>query len=257
MKNIITFGSCLSATVANQLEVMGDFYRVSSVQHNRIDQFMENYVYKTSSPLKEEDMGLKVKENFQYVNVFRNQFDHLELGKALPFKREQNSLMHPINAINDGNIKLLLIDNYPDMFFKVYKHKTIGSKFFINKGYLEEEPSSMEFVNKLLDPKEASELYNDLISYCESKNDNLITVFMHFPVNLKMNDAINKREKDFIASIEGLKEKHDQFFVISPKEITIEDLSNPKDPYHYKDETYKKYALEIKELLRQNELILG
>jgi hypothetical protein len=210
---------------------------------------MENYVYKTNSPLKEEDLNLKVKQQFQFVNVFRNQFENVELGKALPFKRKQSSLMHPIDAIEEGNIHLLLIDNYPDMFFKVYKHKVKGSKFFINRGYLEEDPPNMEFINKLLDPEEAFGYYNDLVNYCKLYNNNLITVFIHFPVNLKMSEAVNRREKSFIEEVEKLKEKHDNFFVIPPKEIRIEDLSNPNDPYHYKDETYRKYALEIRDLL--------
>jgi hypothetical protein len=81
------------------------------------------------------------------------------------------------------------------------------------------------------------------------RHNNLITVFIHFPVNLKMSEAVNRREKSFIEEVEKLKEKHDNFFVILPKEIRIEDLSNPNDPYHYKDETYRKYALEIRDLL--------
>jgi hypothetical protein len=248
-KKIITFGSCLSATVANQLEEMGNYYRVSSVQHNRIDQFIENYIYKTTSPLQEEDLMLKVKEQFGYVNVFRNQFENSELGKALPFKREQSSLKHPIKARDEGNIDLLFIDNYPDMFFKVYKHNTKGSKFFINKGYLVEEPQNMEFINYLLDPEEAFTYYDDLINYYESKSQNLVTVFIHFPVNLKLNNALNNREQSFIKIVDKLKEKHKSMVVIPPWEIKVENLSNPNDPYHFNDETYKKYALEIKSLL--------
>jgi hypothetical protein len=247
---IVTFGSCLAANVANELEGFNrNFYRISSVQHNRIDQFIETYIQKNCPPLKESDMNLKVKTQYSNVNVFRNQFEDVELGKSLPFKRDPNSFKHPIDAIKEGKLYLLIIDNYPDMFFKVYKHKEKGTKFFINKAYLVEEPSTMEFINEFLDPYKAVQMYINLIQYCKRFNPNLFTIFIHFPINLKNNSVLTKRENEFIDGINKIKKEENQFFIIPPRNITVNDLSNPTDPYHFRDEVYKEYAKECEKLI--------
>ncbi|WP_079478050.1 hypothetical protein [Halobacillus salinus] len=248
-KNILTVGSCLSATVADKLEQTGRYYRKSSVQHNRIDQFMETYVYEQTPPLKEEDVNLSIKSEHARVNVFRNQFEDQELGKALPFKRDTDSFSHPISTINNGDLDLLILDNYADMFFKVYRHKEKLSKFFVNKGYLNEEPVTLEFINELLDPSKAVSMYEDLIHFCKKKNKELATIFINFPVNLKNKEILNERENSFRIELENIREKHDNFFIIEPWEIEEMDLSNPKDPYHFTAEKYKEYSLECESLL--------
>lgn len=253
---IVTVGSCLAANVAHEIEnLKNNFLRISSVQHNRIDQFVEIYINQIYVPLKETDLNLKVKDQYSNVNVFRNQFEDIELGKALPFNKDINSLQHPIKAIEERNISLLLIDNYPDMFFKVYKHKEKGSKFFINKAYLEEEPSEMEFINSFLDPGTAIEMYDQLITYCKSFNENLITVFIHFPINLKNSTLLAQREQGFVKGVEWLKRKHNHIFEISPREITIDDLSNPKDPYHFKKNVYIEYAIQCEAMISRKQSI--
>lgn len=250
-KKVITFGSCLSAETANILEETSSYYRLSSVQHNRIDQFMENYVYKTRVPLKAEDLHLKIKEQFSNVNVFRNQFEEVELGKALPFKRKTEDFMHPIRAIKEG-IDVLIIDNYPDIFFKVYKHIEKNSKFFVNKAYLEEEPETMQFINELLDPLAAAILYKDLIEFCKKYNENLITIFINFPTNLKQNKGLDNRSQKFIEEVENINGGKRNFSIIPPWIIKEEELSNPKDPYHFTKGKYSEYAKICDEIIRKN-----
>ncbi len=83
MKIVCSFGSCLSANVATNLsKIYSEWYRISSVQHNRIDNFCDFYIDKKYTELKKTEMMFQLSTQYSYVHTIDNQSNVLGLGKA-------------------------------------------------------------------------------------------------------------------------------------------------------------------------------
>lgn len=252
---IMTIGSCLSANVAIQLSMINPYMcRISSVQHNRIDQFTTVYIEKKFSPLSMQDINFKLLPQYSHVNLLDNQIKKVGLGKALPNVLDKLPLIDPIEAMNSGKIKLCLVDDYAEIFFKIFYHREKNTPFFLNKHYIDGHTDDFIFQNELLNPELALESYTKFCQTLIEKNHGIIIVFIPFPVNLKKSESVNKRAIEFEKIYSQLAKNIPNCYVLNRKRISLSDLKKQTDIYHFHDKKYFSYAEEVLYLLNQKKI---
>jgi len=171
MKIVCSFGSCLSANVATNLsKIYSEWYRLSSVQHNRINQFCDIYINKKYPELKKTDLKFELSKQYSYVNTIDNQLNDVGLGKALPKKEDKLPLINFFDAINFGKIDLFIFDNFAELLFKIYKHREFGTPMFINENYLTNKAVEFQFVNKFIDDDKLYNSYYNVFDFLTRKN---------------------------------------------------------------------------------------
>jgi hypothetical protein len=248
MSNILTLGSCLSIEVAEALNLLNPKYiRKSSVQHVRIDVFVDTYIEKILNPVYRNDIRFKFKKEFSDVNVLDNQLYDACLGKSLPRIGERRSLQNPIDFINTSEIHIVIIDNFPDLMFKVFIDDVNKQKIFINKGYVDNLDSLeyLEFENDFLSFDKAKKAYHTFVKFIQSIFPDIKVFFIPFPVNLKENEALQQRAKKFLSIMQDVTEKFDNTRLVPLKDLMLEDLANTNDIYHFSKKTYGVYGEEI------------
>jgi hypothetical protein len=246
IKPILTLGSCLSANIAIQMqEINCLFARISSVQHNRIDQFLSVHLHNEFPKLQKSDLNFELLPAYRGVNVIDNQIKGFGFGRSLPNKKDQLPLIDPVVAIDSSKIKICIFDDYSEIFFKIYKHNTKQTPFFINEKYLDRKAENFTFQNELLSSEKAFESYRETCSWISKRNRNICFIFVPFPVNLKKSSFVDKRASEFDKTYEELSKKIPNCFIFPREEITEADLSKPADVYHFNDKRYFNYAQDI------------
>jgi len=246
MKLVCSFGSCLSANVAHNLaNIYSEWYRISSVQHNRVDQFNEIYLTNKYPQLVKSDLKFELSDAFSYVNTIDNQLNGVGLGKSLPRKEDRLPLINFFDAVNFGKIELFIFDNFAELLFKIYKHKTLGTPMFINEKYLTSKADEFEFVNNFITSECLIESYDSVFTHLTLKNPKAKIAFIPFPINLKNDINLTKRSQDYYSLISNLKRKHKNLYVLPNIEIKISDLVNENDIYHFNDKCYFNYSRSV------------
>ncbi|WP_058961882.1 hypothetical protein [Type-E symbiont of Plautia stali] len=246
MKLVSSFGSCLSANIAyNLTNIYSEWCRISSVQHNRIDQFNEIYLTKKHPQLSISDLKFELSDTFSYVNTIDNQLNGVGLGKALPRKEDKLPLINFFDAVNFGKIDLFIFDNFAELLFKVYKHKLLGTPMFINEKYLTSKASEFEFINSFISGECLVDSYDSVFTYLTLKNPKTKIAFIPFPINLKNDINLTKRSHSYHSLISSLKSKHKNLYILPNIEIKESDLANEKDIYHFNDKCYFNYSRSV------------
>lgn len=226
-------------------KLIPDWYRISSVQHNRIDQFNQIYIKKIYPHLTREGIELELSAEYKYVNVIDNQIKGGGLGRSLPKKDDPLPLVDIFDCIESGKINLFIFDNFAELLFKLFRHKELKTPMFINERYLTKKAILFDFENSFMNKKDVHENYLGVFKYITSKNPTCKITFIPFPVKLKGNDALCARGKEHIAILNELKKTFNNLHVIPEKEITPSDLLRDGDIYHFNDSCYFEYARDI------------
>ncbi|MGL4600195.1 MAG: hypothetical protein ACRCVE_01555 [Plesiomonas sp.] len=246
MKLICTIGSCLSANVGYQLKnTMSDWHRVSSVQHNRIDQFSSIYIERKTPEISLKDIDFELSEKYSYVNVIDNQIRWVGLGLSLPKEDEKIPLMDIMNCINSGKVDVFIFDNFAELFFKVYRHIETSSLMFINEGYLTKKTKKFNFINAFISEDEFKESYNAVFNYITKKNPQAKIVFIPFPTTQITNNILAERSRRQIDCIRQISSTRKNIIMLEEKLITDYDLKKTDDKYHFTDLCYKTYSKEL------------
>ena len=239
----MTFGSCLSIGVAKSLKKIGGWKRVSSVQHNRIDQFVGAYIQKVKRPVERGTLDIVIKDKYKFTNVLQNQILGWELGKALPEKGD--NLLTPMDAIKDG-VDLVVFDNFPEIYFKTYSDEIGKEQLFLNQEYFMEIPKRYRIDENLLDEVRIIDYYLELIKFIRIYNPKCYFVFINFPVNLNPKKSVRDRAKLIEVFLERLLEDVDGMYIIPAQGTYRTDLSKANDIHHFTDRRYMDYALTTK-----------
>ncbi|MDC5812474.1 hypothetical protein OPW07_22365 [Vibrio europaeus] len=234
-KNIVTHGSCLSANVAERLSKRFGYKRASSTQHIRMDAYVESYLTKSTPVFLKKDNVFKYKDKYKFTGLIENQTCDDKFGLSLPYKSE---LINHRVAIESGLIDLLIVDNFPDIYFKIYKSKLNGHKLFLNNEYFNVFDHSYEFVNEFLSPDEYVELLMVFINDFKKYNPLADVVFINFPVNLNDNEGVRFRAENIHYKVKVF----DFIKVIDPIGISHDDLSNRSDIHHFTQRRYSQIA---------------
>lgn len=246
IKLICSFGSCLSANIAYQVKnIIPYWYRVSSVQHNRIDQFNQIYIKKIYPELTLKDIDLKLDHKYHYVNTIDNQIRGVGLGRSLPKTDDKIPLNDIIHCIESGKIDIFIFDNFAELLFKIYKHNTLGTPMFINEGYLVEKTKLFEFINNFISIEDFKGSYENTISFITQKNPNCKIVLIPFPIINKGNPTLLERSKRQFEVMYELSKKYNNVYISDEVSIDEIDLSKSDDPYHFTDACYLKYAKNL------------
>lgn len=239
----MTVGSCLSIEVCKQLCLIDNsFTRISSVQHNRIDQLVLTYLEKQYNPIFSGDHSFSVKPEYTFTNVLENQFFDLSFGKSLAAENEV--LMNFSESLN-RKADLLIIDNFPDLYFKIYRNQEKNQLMFINKFYLNNVPKGFEFINDFISVETAIEFYKKLFySYLRNHPNGLI-VFLPFPANLSPKYFFQDRSKDFAKQINKAFSNYKQIYCLDTGDVSSDDLSRKEDIHHFTQKKYMGYAQDV------------
>jgi len=244
---IMTVGSCLSVGVANSLKEMGSYTRVSSVQHNRIDQFVDTLILKTLTQTTLKNNELILKSEYEHTNVIQNQVEDWGLGKSLPEKGD--TLLHPSKVILEGQVDLLIIDTFPDLYFKTYYAEDKKSRLFLNEVYFENIPDNYVFDTQLMPIQEIIKNYDLLMNFVTSNNPNVKCIIINFPVNLNPKEVLRGRAMELSNSTLSLINKHENLFCIPLQGIYKSDLKNRNDIHHFTGKKYSEFALTVEGII--------
>ncbi|CNC74030.1 SGNH/GDSL hydrolase family protein [Yersinia intermedia] len=246
MKLICSFGSCLSASVAEQLSKMFDnWLRISSVQHNRIDQFDQIYIKEIYPRLTKNNIGLTLLDEFNYVNTIDNQLADIGLGRALPKKEDKVPLNNILSCIESGKVDIFIFDNFAELFFKLYEHIELKTPMFINEKYLTEKADKFTFNNSFISVESYVLSYSSVFEYITSKNPGCKIIFLPFPISLKNDKNLKSRSDLYLEAINGLTSTFENIYIHSEIEISTLDLLRENDIYHFNDRAYNFLAKNI------------
>ncbi|MGD8111448.1 hypothetical protein [Vibrio sp. TRT 17S01] len=240
-KNIVTHGSCLSIKVADSLVERFNFKRVSSTQHVRTDVYVDTYIKQILDPIKSYEFHFQYKEQYKDTGLVENQIIDMKFGRSLPGKLANADLVNHRDAIESGKIDLLLIDNFPDIYFKVYKNQIDNQKLFLNKEYFEYFDDNFVFENEFLAIDKYVESLEILIKDFKKHNPISEVVFINFPVNLNSNEFLRNRALEMykrVLSIPGI-------CVIDPIGVYRHDLTIANDIHHFTPKKYRQIASTV------------
>ncbi|MFS7194301.1 hypothetical protein AB6866_10800 [Rahnella inusitata] len=246
MKLICSFGSCLSASVAEQLsKIFDDWLRISSVQHNRIDQFDQIYIKKIHPALSQKDIDLTLLNEFNYVNTIDNQLLDIGLGRALPKKDDKIPLNNIINCIESGKVNVFIFDNFAELLFKLYEHIELKTPMFINEKYLTKKADRFKFNNSFISTECYIESYSSVFEYISIRNPDAKIIFLPFPTSLKNDKLLKVRNDLYLSAMDELSMKFNNLYIHPEMEISEKDLLRESDIYHFTNNCYYKIAKEI------------
>ena len=246
MKLICSIGSCLSANVAYQMhKLIPNWYRISSVQHNRIDQLNSIYIEQKYKPLGLSDIGFELSAEYKHVNTVDNQIKGVGLGRALPKKDDPLPLIDILDCIDFGKIDLFIFDNFAELLFKLYRHKQLNTPMFINEHYLTGKAELFEFENSFMNTSDIYDNYASTFKYISNKNPACKIVFIPFPVKLKCDDKLNKRFQEQLTALSELKPQFNNLHILPERNIQLSELLRNGDIYHFNDSCYLNYAKDV------------
>ncbi|MGL4844496.1 MAG: hypothetical protein ACRC2Y_07750 [Aeromonas veronii] len=246
MRLICSIGSCLSANVAYQMhKLIPNWYRVSSVQHNRIDQLNSIYIERKYKPLGLSDIGFELSAEYKHVNTVDNQIKGVGLGRSLPKKDDPLPLIDVLDCIDFGKIDIFIFDNFAELLFKLYRHRKLNTPMFINEHYLTGKAELFVFENKFMSPIDVYESYSCVFKYISSKNPACKIVFIPFPIKLKSDEHLNVRYQEQLTVLNELKGFFNNLYIIPERDIQQSDLLRQGDIYHFNDSCYLNYARDL------------
>ncbi len=245
---IFTFGSCFAASVADQLCRIfpANYERVSTVQHNRIDQFVGAYIHETSEPVF--SMDIIVSPIPKVASVFANQYDDVGLGRSLPYGLQPDILTHPITTIKGGCVDLVLIDPFADILFRL--NRILGTKkyMYFHPSQFNSIETDYEPISTFLSPKGAAIGYVDLLNHIRKYSPDAKAVFMNFPMNLRGKQDLTERTYAFEDAVHSIERAHN-LLSVDLFDIRICDSNPIGDPYHFTSRRYRQYAYMIHGML--------
>lgn len=232
---IFTFGSCLSAKIADAIVSRTSYRRISSIQHFRMDVYVDTYLLNKYEHLKKDNFNFKYKKQYEFANLIENQQDDVGLGHALP---NACSLVHHRKAIESGKISLLLIDNFADIYFKVYYNKKTNHKLFLNKEYFEELDSDFSMEENFEDIDIYIEQLKVFIADFKKYNPVSEVVFINFPVNLNTNELVSERALQMARQVANEVDVK----IVDPIGIYEHDLVKSNDIHHFNKRKYEQLS---------------
>ncbi|EOW9475837.1 hypothetical protein ACOCGX_002499 [Vibrio cholerae] len=245
-KNIVTIGSCLSIKVADSLCDNFGFKRVSSSQHYRVDVYVDTFLKGKFNQFLQSDCEFEYKEEFKYANILENQMFDVGFGKSLPSSSTHQLINHKV-AIESGKIDVLIIDNFADIYFKVYENKERNFKLFLNKEYFKKFDNDFIIENEFVKPENYQTSLRDFINYFRCYNPISEVIVINFPVNLNSNEKVRERAMQLFNVMKSISD----IKIIDPIGIYKNDLSRIDDIHHFSNRKYSQYAsLVYGEILR-------
>jgi len=246
MIKILNYGSCFAGSVAHCLsEIFRTRYdRISSVQHNRIDNFVKAYVEQSESPVLLADIDFKLKPSAQLV--VDNQLSDVLLGKSLPYGLSRDKLLHPVGAVAEG-VDLLLIDNFAELLFRSFKHVESNKRLYFHPDHIIGKMSEgFTLPSDRLSAETSITYYSDLLAWCRRSNPNALAIFLNFPIDMRSKSGLHDRILAFRTASQTLT-RESGFGVVDlcwPVETDF------KDPYHFTWKRYQQYAYIVEGLMR-------
>lgn len=212
-----------TATIWQRIDAVSDILNNNIPDHGLIKYYIDNGYWENKRPL-----GIEVEQEIRDSKWFANRILE-ENRKAL-------------NLVNDTP-DLLIFDSLSDWRHPLYRHRIKEWKCFLGKIHFSQEEiarrfnAEFEFI-QLLDLKDINPHLKGIISYYKSRNNNLRTIYIHFPA------LAGYLEKKWVVRAEQLNEevallqkelgKDDFYQMIIPQNI-VKPLTDPSNPYYSKD----------------------
>ena len=208
---ILTFGSCLSRYTADRYSNMYGAWTVSSVYHNRSDQFCEYFIDKkpepdwgelTKSVLQEMTVNDKVGDE-DPVQIIRNQtVDTMGLHnirEGLPVGLVKSGV--PLDVIlEQQDVDIVLMDNHMDLGAKLWYEKNGSKPFFMRSDY---GPNFTDHytLGPYLTADESAAYNNKIAAYLKTKLPRAKIIFLHFPISTKAQERRINMTLEFVDAL--------------------------------------------------------
>jgi len=208
----------------------------------RIDQFTSSYLNKSTLPLLSTDFDLKPKP--QHVSLIDNQLDDREIGRSLLYGLDRDNLGHPLDAINSKKVDLLLIDSFPELQFRISRHKETSKLIYFHPDHLTQPAEGFETIPGWISPSEAIKEFSCLIDSMRKENPRLVSIFINFPANGRGRDDVTARAESIQEASNKLKQQN-RCGVIDLIDIRKDEFEPKNDPYHFNRSRYDQYAFMV------------
>jgi hypothetical protein len=227
---IATWGSCLSRYTARAYVNLFGGDILGSVYHNRIDRFVNTYIYGTErEPDQDLFARLSLTPNGEHRArvMFGNQRADGQLGKhggASP------GFMEAIKSPLD----LIIMDNFVDLTARLYKPKFGGAAVFLNGQDVEDVSSIYELEAERIPIGEALKYWRIMIDWVRNQQPGTKIFFINFPFDHHQNPEIVNRSQEFSDRMTSTRIK------IVPKIPIAKSLI--QNSAHFHNQQYAMYA---------------
>jgi len=252
---ILTFGSCLSRYTADRFSNLYGAWTVSSVYHNRSDQFCHYMIDSNPEPdwsllLTDvlDEMGSNDKKGDEDPEqIIRNQslqrIGLHNVREGLPVGNIKSGA--PLGDIlKQQDIDIILMDNHMDLGARLWVADDKGQSFpfFMRTDYVPNFKEHFQLGPYLT--AEQSAAYNKrVVDFFKKTLPNAEIIFIHFPINKER--AQERRINMTMEFLEAF--GHDAVRIIEP--FYVKEAFHTASASHFKPELYFSLAGSVRALL--------
>jgi hypothetical protein len=213
-----------------------------SIFHNRVDQFVNNYV---NGQYQENEIPFSIlqqidlSKNASQIDIINNQYFDKNLGRHNV--GEEKGFMH---YLYKDKVDLIIIDNFLDLCGTLLWTKDKKYSIFLNH----KNTNALDFLTfdkSFMDIESMLTMYKELLRFLKKLQPNAKIVFINFPYLHHKNEIIRNR----CIEIDKQFKYHSLCNLIIPLHLLSEWQLAPEGPSHFCMGTYAMYASIIQGML--------